>query len=202
MEDSNNQDDVIPDDVVLKVSSSKDKGYAKRVAGAITWRLRETGICKIRAVKMDAVSTAIKSIAIVNQRLVGTGVQFGMSPFFAKVDDGPEGSTAIFMKVEEAPASKPEAFIEYKVSGKESEPETEAKLAGAIAAPCREGKSIRLRCIGPAAVYRGVYASTIAKGYIYPNGLDAVVVPSWISMTGPDGGQISLIQLEFWGKTI
>lgn len=191
------------DDVVLKVSSSKEQGYAKKVAGAISWRLRETGICKIRAIKMDAVNTSVKAIAIVNQRLAAAGMQFGLDPFFSEVVDGPEGTTAIFMCVEEAPSEKPSEFVEYKVSGKESE-EIETKLAGAIAAPVRNGKSVRMRCIGPSAVYRGMYAATIAKGYIYPNGLRSIVVPTWTSMPASDPvlTPISLIQLEFWGCKI
>lgn len=192
------------EDVIIKVSSSKEKGYAKKVAGAISWRLRETGYCKVRAVKMDAVNTAIKAVAIVNQRLVDAGVQFSISPFFTQVTDGPTDVTAIFMRIEESTGPRPVEFIEYKISGKTEESDAETKLAGAIAVPVRTGKSVKMRCIGPSSVYRGIYAATIAKGYIYPNGLEAIIVPTWVTMPpeSPDLQPVSLIQLEFWGKKI
>ena len=55
--------------VLLKVSASPEEGYCKKVAGAITWRLREVGYCRLRAIKAEAMNSAIKAMAIVNARL-------------------------------------------------------------------------------------------------------------------------------------
>lgn len=194
----------VPEDVTLKVSSKQEPGYAKKVAGAVAWRLRETGFCKIRAVKSDAVNTAVKSVAIVNQRLSSAGFQFCISPIFDKITDSKEEATAVEMLIKEAPSNAPTESVEYKVSGKSSEPDAETKLAGAISVPAREGKTVHLRCIGPSSVYRGIYAATIAKGHIYQNGFEAIIIPTWISMPAPDENSqpISLIQLEFWGHKI
>jgi stage V sporulation protein SpoVS len=106
------------------------------------------------------------------------------------------------MTVSDADCERPTDFIEYKVSGKPEEENIASKLAGAIAAPVRDGKGVKMRCIGPSAVYRAVLACTIAKGYIYPNGLEAIVVPTWDSIQQPAGNPISLIQIEFWGKKL
>jgi stage V sporulation protein SpoVS len=192
------------EDVVLKISSKKDPGYAKSVAGAMTWQLREKGFFKVRAVKTDAVNTAVKAIAIVNQQTIPkAGVMLSMDLIFAQADTTHGEATAIAMTVQDADCVRPANFIEYKVSGKLEDDKLASKLAGAIAAPVRAGKGIRLRCIGPNAVYRAILATTIAKGYIYPNGLQAIVVPTWDSIPQSDGKDpVSLIQIEFWGKPL
>lgn len=185
-------------EVILKVSSSKDAGYAKKVAGAMSWRLREHGYCKARAIKADAVNTAIKAIAIVNQRVSAAGVTLGVDLLFAKAE---QDSTAVAMTIHEVTCPRPAEFLEYRVAGKPDGDEKAIinKLAGAMASPAREQKGVRLRCIGASAVYRAVMACAVAKGFICPNGLDSVVIPSWDTI-GQDGEkEISLIQMDFWG---
>ncbi len=187
------------EEVILKIKSKKDSGYAKSVAGAMSWQLREQGFFKVRAVKADAVNTAVKAIAIVNQRVSGV-VTLSMDLVFSQMDASSSDGTAIAMTVSDADSPRPEHFIEYKVSGKPDEQDIATKLAGAIAAPVRDNKGVRMRCIGPNAVYRAIVACTIAKGYIYANGLEAVVVPTWDSVPQPGKEPISLIQIEFWSK--
>ncbi len=193
-------------EVILKVSANKDAGYAKKVAGAMSWRLREEGFCKARAVKQDAVNSATKALAICNQRVLAAGVTFYMELFFSKAEN-PEGkfATAIEMTIQENDCIRPEEFVEYKVAGKQdTDKNAPMKLAEAIAAPAREGKGVSMKCIGPSAVYKGVLASTIARGLIYPNGFESIVIPSWTSLPqeDPNLAPISLINLEFWGKKI
>lgn len=193
------------EEVILKVSACKDAGYAKRVAGAMTWRLREQGFFKARAIKQDAINSATKAVAICNQRVAAAGVVLSMELFFSKAEN-PEGNvaTAIEMTVQETDAVRPETFIEYKVSGKQDhDKNAPMKLAEALAAPARENKGICMKCIGPGAVYRAMMAATIARGLIYPNGYNSIVVPNWDSLPQEnDLPPISLIKLEFWGKSI
>jgi len=195
-----------PEEVILMVSASKDAGYAKKVAGAMSWRLREKGFFKVRAVNQDAVNTATKAIAICNQRVAAAGVVLFAELFFSKAENE-DGSvaTAIEMNVQEVDTARPEVFSEYRVSGKQDhDKNANNKLAEAIAAPVRDGKGVSLKCIGPAAVYRAIMASTIARGLVFPNGLHAIVVPSWDSIPNEDSEKpaISLIKLDFWGKKI
>lgn len=194
-------------DVVLKIKSSKDPGYTKKVAGAMSWRLREEGFVKARAVKQDAVNVATKAVAIVNEWVLPVGVTLSMDLTFSPADNASGGpdATAIAMTVHDAAdATRPGEFMEYKVSGKESADDLVTRLAGAIAGPARNGKGVRMRCIGPGAVYRAIMACTIAKGYIYPNGLEAVVIPKWDSIPARQEGAapISLISIEFWGRKV
>lgn len=190
------------DEIVLKISAKRDAGYVKRVAGAMTWRLQEKGFFKARAVKQDAVNTAIKAIAICNQRVALADITLYIQLFLkeASTNDGKAG-TAIEMLVQETDTARPAKFVEYKVSGKD-EKNGPQKLAEAIAGPVRAENGVTMKCIGPAAVYRAIMASTMARGLIYPNGLDAIVVPSWDTITKAEDKVISLIKLDFWSKKI
>lgn len=197
------QEEPKPDEeIILKISAKRDAGYAKRVAGAMTWRLQEKGFFKARAVKQDAVNTAVKAIAICNQRVAPADVTLYMQLFLrpASNNDG-KSATAIEMTVQETDTPRPEKFVEYKVSGKD-EKNGPQKLAEAIAGPARDGTGISMKCIGPAAVYRAILASTMARGLIFPNGFDAIVVPSWETIKKADDKVISLIKLDFWSKKI
>jgi len=192
--------------VLLKVSASQEDGYCKKVAGAISWRLRESEFCRLRAIKAEAINSAIKALAIVNGRL-GKDQQkkivFCFDPVFENIkDDSGKSSLAISMKITEVfdNETPPAEFVEYKVSSKRDD-DHENKLAGAIAAPVREGKGVRMRCIGKLSTYKCIYSSVLAKGYLYSYGLSSVMVPSWhtIQSDKSETGQISAIQIDFWG---
>lgn len=190
------------EEVVLKISANKDPGYAKRVAGAMGWQLREKGFVKARAIKQDAINSATKALAICNQRAAAADVILCMDMFFSKSEND-EGGTAIEMTIKENDAQRPAEFVEYKVSGKPDQEKNVAMcLAEAIAAPVRDGKGVSLKCIGPAAVYKAVLASTIAKGLIFPNGFEAIVIPAWQSLQQDNLPPISLINIDFWGRKI
>jgi stage V sporulation protein SpoVS len=194
-------------ETILKISSDKDPGYVKRVAGAMGWQLREKGYCKARAVKADAVNTAVKAVAIVNQRVskasrAGSGLVFETDLFFSQTENDKTESTAIAMTVQEADSARPETFMDYKVGGHgDTSDDVVTRLAGAMAPPLREGKGVRLRCIGPGAVYRAIRACATAKGYVYPNGIALAVVPQWATMT-QGSKAVSLISIEVWGRTL
>jgi stage V sporulation protein SpoVS len=143
------------------------------------------------------VNTAIKAVAIVNQRVSAAGVTLGVDLLFAKAE---QTSMAVAMTIQEVTHARPAEFLEYRVSGRSDGDDKVLinKLAGAMASPVREQKGVRLRCIGASAVYRAIMACATAKGFICPNGLEAVVVPSWDTI-GQDGKEVSLIQVDFWG---
>lgn len=193
-------------EVVLRVKAGRDPDYVKKVAGAIGWQLRERGCCKARAVKSEAVNTSIKAVAIVNDRVSRAGMTFEIELFFSPADPGKErSSTAIEMVIHEHDgSSQPEDTVNYKVSGKTDDREENAKkLAGAIAVQARKDKVVRLRCIGPTAVYKAVLASCMAKGYIYPNGFSSSIVPKWASFKPEEGNHpVSLLEIDFCSKKL
>lgn len=184
------------EDVVLKICASKEPGYTKKVASAIGWRLRDVGFCKMRSVKEASTNTAIKAIAICNQRVALAEVVLGMDLSFSRVSE----ATAIEILVEDVGQGRPEKTVEFRVSGKNVGDSLNGKLAEAISQSCLDGNRVSMKCIGPAAVYRAIIASTLAKGVIFSNGLSAIVVPTWSSLPSEvPGKEISLISIDFWG---
>lgn len=194
------------DEVILRISGGKrGQNSTKRLAGAICWRLREVGFAKMRAVKAEAVSAAIKSIAVANQKVAAAEVDLSLDPILTTVadeDDSPsDGSQAVEMTIQESVGDRPEEFLEYKVSGRSDDGLDKAvsKLAGAIASVIRDGVGARLRCIGPSPIYKAVNALIVAKGYLYTNGITIQAVPVWASLPREDDTPISLIQIDVWG---
>lgn len=52
-------------------------------------------------------------------------------------------------------------------------------VAGAIAAVLREKGSVEIQAVGAGAVNQTVKSIAIARGYVAPNGIDIVCVPSF-----------------------
>ena len=65
-----------------------------------------------------------------------------------------------------------------RVSSK-SEPKS---VAGAIAAILRNGEPVEINAIGAAAVNQVVKSIAVAKGYLIPNDIDLVCVPSFAQL--------------------
>jgi len=76
-----------------------------------------------------------------------------------------------------------------KVSAK-SEPKS---VAGAIAAIVRNGESVEMQAIGAAAVNQTVKSIAVARGYVAPNGIDLVSIPSF-SQLDVDGKEKTSIR--------
>lgn len=189
------------EEVILKVSSSKEKGYAKKVAAAMGWRLREVGYCRARAIKETAVNSAIKAVAITNERVKQAGVKLGIAPVFGKAEaaDDP-AAVAICMMVEAANGKPPEKSSECKVSGKKTDGndhEAATRLATAINGMAMSGKRVCLKCIGSDAVYRAVMGCVMARSNGYANGMKSEIIPTWETVQTKTG-RTSLIRIDFW----
>jgi len=52
-------------------------------------------------------------------------------------------------------------------------------VAGAIAAVLREKGSVEIQAVGAGAVNQTVKSIAIARGYVAPNGIDIVCIPSF-----------------------
>lgn len=185
--------------VVLKVKGSKEPDYPKRVSNAICWQLRDHGVCEMRAVKDEAVAAAVKAIAMANKKVEPAGVTLAFDPVFSSLESL-EGtsSTVLAFTVKEISTGQTEK-IEYKVSARNHEDDKEvSKLAGAIAAMIRKGKTVILRCVGPCAIYKSVRGIVIAKGFVYANGILLESIPSWLTLhgEGKDGGDVSVLAIE------
>jgi stage V sporulation protein S len=56
-------------------------------------------------------------------------------------------------------------------------------LAGALAAVIRTEGKVELQAIGAGAVNQAIKAIAIARGYVAPNGINLVVIPSFVEIS-------------------
>lgn len=55
-------------------------------------------------------------------------------------------------------------------------------LAGALAAVIRTDGIVELQAIGAGAVNQAIKAVAIARGYVAPNGINLVIIPSFVEI--------------------
>ncbi len=55
-------------------------------------------------------------------------------------------------------------------------------LAGALAAVIRKDGAVELQAVGAGAVNQAVKAVAIARGYVAPNGINLVMIPSFVEI--------------------
>ncbi len=55
-------------------------------------------------------------------------------------------------------------------------------IAGAIAGVIREEGEVEIQSIGAGALNQAVKAITIARGYLAPNGVDIIFIPSFVDI--------------------
>ncbi len=55
-------------------------------------------------------------------------------------------------------------------------------VAGALAAVLRERRSAEMQAIGAGAVNQSIKAIAIARGFVAPNGMDLIAVPSFVEV--------------------
>jgi stage V sporulation protein SpoVS len=181
---------------ILKIGAGKDPGYAKRVAGAMTWQLRERGMFLVRAVKSRAVSIAVSSVATCNKRISAANVVLGIEPSFFETE---RKTMAIEMLVKEVDPERPAEILEYRVSGKRRHDRSlTEKLSQALLGPVLHGKGIAMKCIGSVATCRAIEAVVMARGALNQ---ETVLVPFWETIIEEDGSNTSVLSLEFWART-
>ncbi len=56
-------------------------------------------------------------------------------------------------------------------------------LAGALAAVVRNDGVVELQAIGAGAVNQAIKAIAVARGYVAPNGINLIVIPSFVEIT-------------------
>lgn len=59
-------------------------------------------------------------------------------------------------------------------------------LAGALAAVIRNDGVVELQAIGAGAVNQAIKAIAVARGYVAPNGINLIVIPSFVEITVND----------------
>jgi stage V sporulation protein SpoVS len=169
------------------------------------WRLREKGFFKARAIREVPVSTAIKAIATLNERVSSVDVVLEADVSFAKFDGDPGGRqkapTVIEMLVKESDEEVPRNLPEFKVSAKDTSEAGIVKLSKAISMACGSGRGVRLRCMGAGSIFKAIMACIIAKGQMFSSGKTSRLVPQWLTII-EDEKPISSILIDFWCSSV
>lgn len=76
-----------------------------------------------------------------------------------------------------------------------------AQVASAIAHAVYDRGNVKMRAIGAGAVNQAIKAVAVARGFAAPKGYDLVMVPSFQTIPGRDGGEdISAIVFEVFNR--
>ena len=185
--------------VVLKIRSHgppdpKGRPYSKRVAAAMGWQLRDYGYCVARASGVEAVSTAMKAVAICNHRTQAVSVTLCVEAELDRIEPG-KPDMVVQMTIHEVDFQKPEKMRPYRISG---QGDLDNKLVQSLLRPIHAGDGISMSCIGPNAVYRATLAFINARSMLLPQ-IQAVMVPTWESILDKNQTPLSLIRLDVWG---
>ena len=169
--------------------------------GAMQWRLREKGFFKARAIREVPISTAIKAIATLNEKVSVVNVVLEADVSFSKFDGDMGGRekapTVVEMLVKESDEELPRNLKEFKVSAKDTSEAAIVKLSKAILMACGSGRGVRLRCVGSASIFKAIMACIIAKGNLFSSGKTSKLVPQWLTII-EDEKPISSILIDFW----
>lgn len=90
----------------LRVASRSE---TTSVAGAVAWRVRDTGTAEIEAIGAGAVNQAVKAVAVARGYLALEGLDLTLVPSFVTVKVGEEDRTALRLLVESRAAAQPMA---------------------------------------------------------------------------------------------
>lgn len=165
------------------------------------WRLREKGFFKARAIREGPISTAMKAVATLNEKVSVVNVTLETDLSFAKFDGKPyrnsgESPTVIEMLVKEC-ETPPIILNDFKVSSKDTSEESIQKLAKAVSMSCHDVGGVRLRCIGTSSIYKAVMSVVIAKGIMFSGGKACRIVPQWMTIL-EDDHPLSSVLIDFW----
>jgi len=72
-------------------------------------------------------------------------------------------------------------------------------VAGAIAAVVRESGAVEVQAVGAGAVNQTVKSIAIARGYVAPNGIDLICIPSFTKIE-IDGEERTAIKFQLEGR--
>ncbi|NLD42634.1 MAG: stage V sporulation protein S [Chloroflexi bacterium] len=88
----------------LRVASHSE---TTSVAGAVAWRIRDTGSAEIEAIGAGAVNQAVKAVAVARGYLALEGLDLVLVPSFVTVKVGEEERTAMRLLVESRAIAQP-----------------------------------------------------------------------------------------------
>jgi len=178
------------------IDPEERKKNVKKLAGAISHSLRQSGEISVRSFGNSAIGKAAKALAIANDFIYQTNnIHLSFAPGYIKADiDGNILTGIRFVTfVNEIPDSSSlhkDAVLMVKSDPKDIDPEERRirvrKLAGAITHTLEEHKLCAVRCFGNASIGKAAKALAIARGFTATRSIDMYCWSEFI-MTDMDG---------------
>jgi stage V sporulation protein SpoVS len=180
------------------ITPEERKRNVKKLAGAISHSLRNSGEINVRAFGSAAIGKGVKALAIakgyVAIQSVGNDqkLQLQCSPAFITTKIGENELTGICFCTFASPKqdepdidiSKCKSVLMVKADPQDVSDEDRKrnvkKLAGAIAHSLEDNRQVVLRCFGNATISKASKAMAIARGYVAVKGGDMYMYPNFI----------------------
>jgi stage V sporulation protein SpoVS len=157
----------------------------KSVAGKVATDIR-IGVMPSLVARGEAVSVAIKAIALACTFLAGNGVMLSCSPHHKNDGDNESGRTVI-LALKKVPVAPLELGTHLIKVAKKSRVEG---IAGSIAHTVRKGEAVSMQALGPDCIGLAIDAIVVARRMLKRDtGFDVCFIPKFISLeTTPIGG--------------
>jgi stage V sporulation protein SpoVS len=175
------------------VSADDRKRNVKRLAGAISHALRNSGEVNVRAFGAAAIAKSAKSLAIAYKYVEAQGLHLGCAPAFitAKIGDNEltgmcfhTFTTKIRDDQKNKDYTKAKSVLKVTADPKDIAPEDRKSklkaLASAIAHAAKENNEVLVRCFGSSSISKAVKSISVARGKIALTGMDLYAFPMFI----------------------
>jgi len=195
----------------VDISPEDRKRNVKKLAGAISHSLRNSGEISVRCFGSASIAKGVKALAIAtnninvqNLHAIATNninvqnLQLSCAPAFIEAKMGDSNLTGIGFytfvseKTIKVDIDKCKSVLFVKSDPKDVAADTRKdnlhKLAGAIAHSLAENKEVVLRCFGSATIGKASKALAVARGHVANKGGDLYCFPVFImaDMNGAD----------------
>ena len=182
----------------VDISPEDRKRNVKKLAGAISHSLRNSGEISVRCFGSASIAKGVKALAIATNNINVQNLQLSCAPAFIEAKMGDSNLTGIGFytfaseKTIKVDIDKCKSVLFVKSDPKDVAADTRKdnlhKLAGAIAHSLAENKEVVLRCFGSATIGKASKALAVARGHVANKGGDLYCFPVFImaDMNGAD----------------
>jgi len=186
--------------VVLRINdgcapSPDGRPYAKRLAAAMGWQLRDYGYCVARAAGIAAVGNAVKAIAICNHRTKTAEVTLCVEAALDRIEENKP--VVVQMTIREVDFPPPKKMRTYRIAGQSDKDLDLNKLVQSLLRPLQAEEGISMHCLGPKAIYRATLAFITTRTLVQN---ELVMIPTWESVLDKKKIPVSLIRLDIWAN--
>jgi stage V sporulation protein S len=172
------------------ISQDQRKRNVKKLAGAISHSLRQSGEVNVRCFGNASIGKASKAIAISKSYIKENNLQLSFSPAYINADIGGKSRTGIAFCLFTSDGDDIKDFESVKQvmlvrsdadeATYEEKNDSVKKLAGAIAHALAEDGECFIRCFGNGTIGKACRALAMARGFVAQKGSDMYCTNTFI----------------------